>query len=421
MIKIYRNTEAFFNAETSTALSDASVARATSDILSQVRQSGDAAIKALTQRFDSVKLTRLRVDAEELKRSAAELDESVKAMFLQAIANVRKFHGRQTRKDWQEVQDGRMSGMQFKAIENVGIYVPGGRAAYPSTVIMTVVPAQLAGVPRIAIASPPGLDGKANSFVLAVADLLGVTEVYSVGGAQAIAALAYGTESIKCVDKIVGPGNSFVNEAKRQVFGQVGIDALAGPTELVVLADDTANPEWVARDMFAQAEHDPETCAICVTTSSEFANSVAAAVERLLPEAARREILEESIGKHGALIIAEDLEQAAEIVNRIAPEHLEIITTDPGSVLPGIRNAGAIFLGENTPAVLGDYCGGPNHVLPTGRSARFSSPLSVFDFLKFSSVFSYSATAFKRNADLGAQFAELEGLINHQMAVTCRK
>ncbi len=420
MLKTYPNLQSFLQADHRDSDFDDSVRKATQEIIGEVRRDGDAALRRLTRRFDRVELEDLRVEAGSIARAQAALDAQRGQLFRRAIDNVRAFHEKQMPAGSLDEQEGCLSGLRYTPVDSAGLYIPGGRAGYPSTVIMTAVPAQIAGVGRIVFVSPPGSDGKVNPLVLAVAGMLGIGEIYSVGGAQAIAALAYGTGSIQRVDKIVGPGNAYVNEAKRQVFGAVGIDALAGPTEIVVLADESANAEWVVRDMFAQAEHDPETSAICVTTSVERAEEIVATVKRLLPQSERREILEASIGQKGAVVVVKNMQEAAEAVNYIAPEHLEIVTADPQALLPSIRNAGAIFLGPYTPAVTGDYCGGPNHVLPTGRSARFSSPLGVLDFMKYSSVFSYSEQAFQRQAELIADFAALEGLLNHKAAVTCR-
>lgn len=420
-MRTFQSLKAFQESETATAVTDPVVVQAVSEIITNVRNGGDVAVLDYTERFDGVRLANLRVTNEELQQAEASLDSTTRELLLNTIESVKTYHKHQTPNNLMERQpDGSLAGMRFTAIENAGLYIPGGRAGYPSTVIMTVVPAQLASVSRIVLTSPPGPDGAVNPLVLATAHLLQVSEIYAAGGAQAIAGLAYGTESITKVDLIVGPGNMYVNEAKRQVFGQVGIDSLAGPTELVVVADETANCDWVVRDLFAQAEHDPETRVICVTTSFELADKITSRVSDLLPESARRKILTESLSNHGAVICVQDLEEAAKCVNHIAPEHLEVMTVDPEGFLPRIRNAGAIFLGENTPAVVGDYGGGPNHVLPTGRSARFSSPLSVWDFMKFSSVFSFSENALKEHGALMAKFATLENLTNHKEALQCR-
>lgn len=421
MITLYESVESYLKAEKPAAAFMSEIAGRVSEILAEVKKRGDAAVAEFTHRFDQVEVSQARVQPNELARAAKECEPQVKQMFETAIAQVREFHQRQAPKSWREEKGGCLFGMQYHALNSVGVYVPGGMAAYPSTVIMSVAPAQIAGVRRIALVSPPNRDGQVNKLVLAVAHLLGIDEVYAVGGAQAIAALAFGTERIAAVDKIVGPGNSYVNEAKRQVFGIVGIDSLAGPTELVVLCDDTAEPTHVARDLFAQAEHDTDTRVVCVTTSSGLAHEVQKAVAKLLPASKRLDILQPAISNYGAIVVAKDERAANSLVNHIAPEHLQIITRDPHQHLDQITTAGAIFLGPNTPSVLGDYCAGPNHVLPTGRSARFSSPLSVMDFMKFSSVMECEPAAFQKYALLAAQFAELEGLDNHKQAIACRQ
>lgn len=422
MLKLYPSVADYLQAQRAAVTPEPQVAGRVAAILSEVQLKGDRAVKRFTERFDGVRVEVLRVPAQAIAEATQRCEPEVKALFQTAIDNVRTFHARQKLGSWfEDTGDGTSFGMQVTPIQNLGVYVPGGTAAYPSTVIMSVVPAQIAGVERIVLASPPDSSGQMNRFVLVAAGLLAVEELYVIGGAQAIAALAFGTESVTAVDKIVGPGNSYVNEAKRQVFGVVGIDALAGPTELVILCDESANPEWVARDLFAQAEHDAETRVSCVTTSEDFAHRLQARVSELLDGTQRREILEAAISNYGAVVVADNLQQAAELVNRIAPEHLQIMTQAPRAVLNKIRNAGAIFLGEHTPAVLGDYCTGPNHILPTGRSARFSSPLSVFDFVKFSSVLQCEPESFKQRAEMAAQFAQLEGLEGHKRSIECRR
>jgi histidinol dehydrogenase len=311
-------------------------------------------------------------------------------------------------------------GMQYNAVNAVGCYIPGGKAGYPSTVIMTVVPAQIAGVKRIVLVSPPDSDGYVNPLVLACAGLLQIDEVYAVGGAQAIAVLAFGTESITKVDKIVGPGNAYVNEAKRQVYGAVGIDSLAGPSEVVILADDSADVDLVVRDLFAQAEHDPDARAILVTTSQYLAEQTMERCRELLTDAPRKDIIQQSLSDYGAIIRAPGLNEAVEIVNALATEHLQILVAQPDELLPKIKNAGAIFVGSFSPVAAGDYCGGPNHVLPTLQNAAFSSPLSVFDFMKFSSVMRCSEELLQRVGPRMMKFAELEGLVNHKLSIAAR-
>ncbi len=422
MLKHYSSADAFLASDAGREVPNADVSVAVSDILKNVRRDGDAAVLGFTQQFDGVKLERLRVPELELQSALAACPAERRTMFETAIENVRAFHVRQAPENWREKMGPEATvGVQFKPLESVGVYVPGGSAAYPSTVIMTVVPAQIAGVERIVLVSPPGENGRISELVLTVAALLGVEEVYAMGGAQAIAALAYGTQSVASVCKIVGPGNQYVNDAKRQVFGTVGIDSLAGPTELAVLCDDTANPEFVARDLFAQAEHDPETRVVCVTTSMTFAEKLAGVVTSLLENAPRQDVLKQALANHGAIVVVQDIDEAVKVIDHIAPEHLEIVTREPRQAGAQVRNAGAIFLGPWTPAVLGDYCVGPNHVLPTGRSARFSSPLGVFDFVKFSSVLQMDRQQFLEVGNMVADFAGLEGLFNHKQAIECRK
>lgn len=421
MINTFSSPEEYFkNLKPEDDFND-SVRQSVTEVITKVRAEGDVAVRYFTQKFDGVELTELRVGAEALQHAENDLRPEVKGLFNQSIENIRKFHEKQLPKSWlEETRDGSIQGIQYKSIDSVGVYVPGGTAGYPSTVMMTVVPAQIAGVQRIVLVSPPGESGTINSYVLAVASLLGVKEVYAVGGAQAIAALAYGTNTLTAVDKIVGPGNSYVNEAKRQVFGKVGIDSLAGPTEIVILADDSANPVWVAQDLFAQAEHDPETRVICVTTSVEFPEKLKTKMDSLLKETHRKEILEKAIAKHGAIILAGSMDEAVDCVNKIASEHLQICTHNPKGVFLKIRNAAAIFVGNTTSAVVGDYAAGPNHVLPTDGNARFSSPLGVPDFMKYSSVFGFSESAFKKDAARIAAFANLEGLYNHEQSIRLR-
>ena len=421
MIKLYQSKEAFFQASSLSRTDTGAIRASVAAIILKVKREKDAALKHYTELYDKVILVSVAVSVRQIREAEESLPPDLRAMFEEAIERVRAFHRKQLPKSWlEETADGSRFGLRFTAIENVGLYVPGGTAAYPSTVIMTSVPAQLAGCKRVALASPPGEDGLVNSLVLGVASLLGIEEVYVVGGVQAVAALAYGTQSVKRVDKIVGPGNMYVNEAKRQVFGDVGIDSLAGPTELVVLADDSANPAWVAQDMLAQAEHDVETRVICVTTSRDFADTLIQELQRLVRQGGRVETLQQALSRGGAVITVEDLFEGTEVINTIAPEHLQIMTAAPAEILPKIQNAGAIFLGDWSPAVVGDYCAGPNHVLPTDGSARFSSPLGVMDFMKFSSVFHYSEQAFRNAAPTTSLFADIEKLPNHKKAIDCR-
>lgn len=421
MLKVYNSADEYLRSRVAAENRSPQLNDRVSSIIEQVRQKGDAALREFTSQFDGAALENLRVPGQTIEQAVKNLQTQVKAIFEAAINNVRHFHQRQLPKGWNERNsDGSLLGMQYSPITRVGCYIPGGRAGYPSTVIMTVVLAQIAGVERIVLVSPPGKDGAVNSLVLAVAGLLGLQEIYAIGGAQAIAALAYGTETVPKVYKIVGPGNAYVNEAKRQVFGTVGIDSLAGPTEVVILADDSANPEYVVRDLFAQAEHDTEARAILLTTSEKLATEVRHKVESLLTEVARADLLKGALESHGAVVLISDLNEGVELVNDIAPEHLQIMTQNTAILLPKIKHAGAIFLGEFTPVAVGDYFAGSNHVLPTGQNPKFSSPLNVMDFMKFSSVVKYSEHRLKEHAPAISKFAELEGLLNHKKSVECR-
>ena len=361
------------------------------DIIHNVRQRGDQALLEYTHRFDRMAVT----DAAELELPAARLQQAVESITAEqrealdfSISRVREFHQRQSGESWTYTDEtGTLLGQQVTPLDRVGVYVPGGKAAYPSTVVMTAVPAQVAGVGEIIMVVPTP-DGEVNELVLAAAALAGVDRVFTVGGAQAVAALAYGTETIPAVDKIVGPGNAYVATAKRRVFGKVGIDMVAGPSEIVVLCDDAVevDPEWVAMDLFSQAEHDELAQSILVTTSEDFARRVLLAIDQLLPTMEREQIIRTALQGQGAIIVTADLDEAIDAVNRIAPEHLELMVDDPLTIAKRIRHAGAIFMGAHTNEVLGDYCAGPNHTLPTSGTARFSSPLGTYDFQKRSSL-----------------------------------
>ncbi len=421
MLPLFESAEDFLRQQDISFALDADLFNQVAQIIQQVREEGDGALTYFTQKFDGIVLENLRVPVEAIRSARDDLAEGIKDLLLSAIESVRHFHLQQRPKSWiEEAADGTRLGMQFTPINQVGIYIPGGTAAYPSTAIMTVVPAQIAGVERLVLVSPPKKDGSINPYVLAVAGLLGVTEIYTIGGAQAIAALAYGTESVLKVDKIFGPGNAYVNEAKRQVFGAVGVDGLAGPTEVVILADEYASPEYVVRDLLAQAEHDTEARGILLTTSRELAKRVQAKAALIIKKTERAGILQTALEKFGAVVLISNLKEGVQLINELAPEHVQIVTQNPEKLLPDIRNAGAICLGAFTPAVVGDYCAGPNHVLPTRKNAKFSSPLNVLDFMKFSSIINYSRERFDRDARKIAKFAELEGLINHKNAITCR-
>jgi histidinol dehydrogenase len=391
-------------------------------IVDDVRKRGDLALVEYTAKFDSVALTpdRLRFTRNEIAAAEKAIASSERDALLFARDRIEAFHRRQLPSDDRYVDDAGVElGLRWTAIDTVGLYVPGGLAAYPSSVLMNAVPARVAGVERIVMVTPtPG--GKVNPLVLAAAKIAGVSEIYCVGGAQAIAALAYGTEAIKPVAKIMGPGNAYVAAAKRQVFGQVGIDMIAGPSEVLIVADAENDPDWIAADLLAQAEHDPASQCILMTDSVALASAVTAAVERQLKTLIRSDIATASWKDLGAVIIVPSLPEAMDIVNRIAPEHLELAVADPEALVPKVRNAGAIFLGRHTPEVIGDYVGGPNHVLPTARSARFSSGLSVFDFLKRTSLLKLGPDQLRALGPAAITLAEAEGLDAHARSVAIR-
>lgn len=390
-------------------------------IISQVKQQGDRALYALTQQFDQVELDTLKVSEQELQEAYSYVEEETVHIFQEAIQNIVQFHEKQKRSSWMyTTETGTMLGMQLQPLERVGLYVPGGTAALLSSVLMTAIPALVAGVKEIVMTTPPAKNGKVAPSVLVAADLLGIREIYSVGGAQAIAALAYGTESIKRVDKIVGPGNIYVALAKREVFGLVDIDMIAGPSEIVVLADEKQNPAYIAADLLSQAEHDPLASAICVTNSLELANQVREELVRQVKKLPRQEIAQASIEQHGAIYVTKTLADGLNIVNQLAPEHLELLVEDPFSLLGQVRHAGAIFLGPYSTEPVGDYFAGPNHVLPTNGSARFSSPLSVDDFVKKSSLIAYSKQDFMEHAEKIMSMARYEGLEGHARAIQVR-
>ncbi|NJP37122.1 histidinol dehydrogenase [Alkalicoccus luteus] len=395
--------------------------RTVEKILQDVRTRGDEAVAELTKRFDGAELDSMRVTRNELEQGAAAVSEETREIIREAAANVRDFHERQKREAWITTKpDGTILGQRILPLDAAGVYVPGGRAAYPSSIIMNVVPAQVAGVERIVMVSPPDAEGKLAPVVLAVAYELGVKEIYKVGGAQAVAALAFGTETIAPVDKVTGPGNIFVTLAKQLVFGHIDIDMLAGPSEIVILADQSAHADFIAADMLSQAEHDPMSSAVLVTTSRELAEETKQEVEKQLQTLPKKEIAEPSINNHGAIYVAKDLEEACAAVNELAPEHLELHTAKPWDVMAKIRHAGAIFLGENSSEPVGDYFAGPNHVLPTNGTARFSSPLNVDDFTKKTSILSYSEQALEENGAKIAAFARLEQLEAHARAIEIR-
>lgn len=398
---------------------------AVAEVVEAVRREGDAALLRYTEAFDKVSLTpdQLRVTAEEIEAAYEQVEPEFLEALRQAAANIRAFHEKQKRSSWMDAApDGTMLGMVIRPLRRVGLYVPGGKAAYPSSVLMNAIPAKVAGVPEIAMVTPPATGGQEgiNPYILVAAAEAGVTEIYRVGGAQAVAALAYGTASIAAVDKICGPGNIYVALAKRAVFGAVDIDSIAGPSEIAVLADDSADPRYVAADMLSQAEHDEMASAVLITPSETLARAVEAELRRQLAELPRREIAEKSLEQYGAILLVSDLEEGARVVNRLAPEHLEIMTEDPLALLGSIEHAGAIFLGPYSSEPVGDYYAGPNHILPTNGTARFSSPLNVDDFLKKSSLIRYSKEALVRDAESIAVLARHEGLEAHARAVEIR-
>lgn len=404
------------------AILDAGVRGTVVEIIRNVRASGDAAVKKYTQEFDGVTLERFRIPPEEITRAKSAVGSRLMSILEEAAANVRMFHENQKERSWTiHKEDGTILGQRVLPLERVAVYVPGGTAAYPSTVIMNAVPAQVAGVDEIIVITPPNKDGSVNLNVLATCAILGLENVYSVGGAQAIAAVAYGTESIPKVDKIVGPGNVYVTAAKKEVFGDVDIDMIAGPSEVVVLADSSANPAEVAADLLAQAEHDVNAAAILVTTDGRLARKVKRNIEVLLKGLERGRIASESIRTNGAAFVARTVSDAVALVNQIAPEHLELIARDSWEILGKIRNAGAVFLGEYSPEPVGDYFAGPSHVLPTGGTARFSSVLGVDAFVKRSSIIHYSRTAFENDSKKIQTFAENEGLTAHAMSIKIRE
>ena len=390
-------------------------------IINEIRHRGDEALREFTKKFDRVNLPSFSVSEKEIEDAYGEVEEQLITIICEAADNIRTFHEKQLRPSWMTTEEnGTILGQKITPLDSVGVYVPGGTAAYPSSVLMNVIPAKVAGVKRIVMVSPPDSDGKLPAAVLVAAKEAGVKEIYKVGGAQAIAALAYGTESITSVDKITGPGNIFVALAKREVFGDVDIDMIAGPSEIAILADETARADEVAADLLSQAEHDPQACSVLVTPSMELAEKVSEEVEKQLALLPRREIAARSIADFGVIYVTTDLDEAVETVNQLAPEHLEIITENAMELLGRIRHAGAIFVGRYSSEPVGDYFAGPNHVLPTNGTARFSSPLNVDDFLKKSSVIVYSERALKGNGAKIAAFARAEGLEAHARAVEIR-
>jgi histidinol dehydrogenase len=402
----------------------AEVARAVDDLVTAVRTHGDAALLQLSARLDRFQppsAAGLAIAPEEFAAAERELDAAVRAALAYAAERIERYHAAALPKSWRLTDEhGSVLGQEVRALERIGIYVPGGRAAYPSTVLMTAVPARVAGVREIVLVTPPGPGGSVPPAVLAAARIAGVTEGWRVGGAQAIAALAYGTATIRRVDKIVGPGNVYVALAKTRVFGDVGIDMVAGPSEVVVVADRAANPAWIAADLLAQAEHDPMARSLLITDSAELLPRVETALASQLGTLPRRAIAGEALAANGAFVLVSDLEAAVDVTNRLAPEHLELMVAVPAALLPRVRHAGAVFLGAHTPEVVGDYVAGPNHVLPTAGTARFASPLGTEDFVKRSSVIEYSPSGLAAALPHLFALARIEGLDGHGRAAEAR-
>ena len=422
MIKILRSRELPVEKIIERRIADTSAVQKTvSDIIRDVRENGDSALKKYAKKFDGAELESIEVTQSEIDDAYAKTDKKLIEIMQEAKQNIYAYHTRQVRNNFViDDKDGIILGQLVSPIEKVGLYVPGGTASYPSSVLMNCIPAKIAGVREISMVTPPSADGAISPVILAAAKIAGVDKIYKTGGAQAVAALAYGTETVGKVDKIVGPGNIFVAEAKRMVFGTVDIDMIAGPSEILVLADGTCNPEFVAADLLSQAEHDKMATAILITDSEELAAKTADELERQLKLLPREEIARTSVENNGKIIITEDMHEAIKISNQIAPEHLEVCVDNPFEYLSEIKNAGSIFLGKNCPEALGDYFSGTNHTLPTGGTARFSSPLSVDDFVKKSAFSYYSETALGKVCDKVAYFAEQEGLSAHARSATVR-
>lgn len=397
-----------------------SVLRTVETIIADVQKNGDKAVLKYTRRFDDKKASRLQVSATEIRRAAGKADPKIIKAFEVSAKRIRRFHERQKEHSWSFTEGDTILGQAIRPLKRIGAYIPGGKAAYPSTVLMNVIPAQVAGVAEIALCVPAP-DGVMNSYVMAAIDMLGVKEVYSIGGAQAVAAFAYGTKSIRKVDKIVGPGNLFVATAKKMVFGIVDIDMVAGPSEILIIADSSTHPGFVAADMLSQAEHDELASAILITDSGMLAEAAAKEIERQLINLKRKKIAKASLNTYGAIILTKNIRDAVAISNTIAPEHLEIMTKKPIDIVPLIENAGAMFLGPWSPEALGDYSAGPNHTLPTGGTARFSSPLGVYDFYKRSSVLGFTREGFLRLSTVVEAIADIEGLEAHGNTIRVRK
>jgi len=415
MLKKIEKVEELFKRERLEA--NPQIEKAVREIIQQVKKTGDRALKELTLKYDQVELKVIRVPQDAIQAAHRGSDKQFLAALSQARNNIENFHRQQEPEEFfEQVEAEAIRGMRVIPLDSVGIYVPGGRASYPSSVLMTAIPAKVAGVKKIVMVSPPPI----SPYILAAAAEVGVNEVYQIGGAQAIAALAYGTESIPQVDKIVGPGNAYVTMAKRLVFGIVGIDSLAGPSDITIIADSDSDPSFIAADILAQAEHDPEASAILITDSDALADKVNDEITKQLNKVQRKEIIKQALKDNSLMVIVKDLKEAVELTNRLAPEHLEILASCPQKILEKIRNAGAVFMGPYSPVAAGDYVAGPNHVLPTGGGSRFSSPLSVYDFIKRQSVLAYTKPALEKIRQAGEILAEIEGLDAHARSIAIR-
>lgn len=422
MIEIFDSKEQSIAQLTQTNTAETSdYAQVVQEIIDTVRQNGDAALIDYSAKFDQATVTELKVTDAEIEAALAQVDPDFLKVLETAKNNIAEFHEKQISQGFMMTRNGAVMGQRVIPLAKVGIYVPGGTAAYPSTVLMNAVPAKIAGVKKIVLVTPPLQDGSVNPAILAAAKVAGVDEIYRVGGAQAVAALAYGTESVPKVDKIVGPGNIYVAAAKRLVYGKVDIDMIAGPSDILIVADETANPVTLAADMLAQAEHDINAQAILVTTNRDIAEKTAVEVERQTALLPRKAIIEQSLANNGKIILVSSLEEAIAAANEVAPEHLELCVAEPFAWLDQVENAGSVFLGHNTPEVLGDYLAGPNHTLPTEGTARFYSPLSVDDFVKHSQYLYYGEAAMRAAADDVILFAETEGLGGHANSIRLRK
>ena len=421
MIKIMKYGEVSNSEIFARSVPETDVAGTVAEIIESVRKNGDAALFAYCEKFDKAKLSSLVVSKEEIDEALSLVEPEFLEILKKAAQNIRKFHSHQVRNSFIiNDEEGIVTGQKVIPLDKVGLYVPGGTAAYPSTVLMDAIPAKIAGCPEVVMVTPPTKEGKVNPAILAAAHVAGIDRIFKVGGAQAVAALAYGTESMPKVDKIVGPGNAFVAEAKKQVFGIVSIDMIAGPSEILIVADGKSNPAYVAADLLSQAEHDKMASAVLVTDSGELAENVSAELEKQIPLLERCEIARESIDVNGKIIVADTLDAAIEIANEIAPEHLELCVDNPFDKLDSIRHAGSIFMGRNCPEALGDYFAGPNHTLPTSGTAKFSSPLSVDDFVKKTQYTYYTKDALRKVAFDVAAFAKKEGLTAHAKSAVIR-